>query len=148
MKAKVMFVLLLTLALVLVSANVFAQQAKGGGWAAGSAYNRLFNPATVETLSGEVTKVEKITTKRGMSYGVHVQLKTGNETIAVHLGPAWFIDSRKIKIDEGDKIEVTGSRITFNNAPAIIASEIKKGDNVLKLRNTNGFPAWAGRGGR
>ena len=102
-KTKVMFVLLLTLALVLASANVFAQQAKGGGWTAGSAYNRLFNPASVETLSGEVSKVEKITPKRGMSYGVHVQLKTGNETITVHVGPAWFIDSRKIKIDEETK---------------------------------------------
>lgn len=44
----------------------------------------------------------------------------------------------------GDKVEVTGSRITFQDKPAIIAAEVKKGDEILKLRDGNGFPAWAG----
>ncbi len=148
MKSKALIALLSSVVLLLGSSVVFAQQLKGGGSAAGAGYNRLYNPATVETVSGEVVKVEKVVPIKGMSYGIHLQLKTDKETIPVHLGPAWFIDRQKMKIAQGDKIEVTGSRVTFNNAPAIIASEVKKGGSVLKLRDANGVPVWAGRGRR
>ncbi|MDI6852119.1 MAG: hypothetical protein QME75_00745 [Deltaproteobacteria bacterium] len=43
----------------------------------------------------------------------------------------------------GDRLEVTGSRITYQGNPAIIASEVKKGDKALKLRDAQGIPAWA-----
>lgn len=148
MKTKGIIGLLAILALLTTSAAVFAQPMPGGGWGTGSAYNRLYNPSTVETMSGEVVKVDRLAPIKGMSYGVHLQLKTDKETIPVHLGPAWYIDRQKINIRQGDKIEVTGSRVTFNGAPAIIASEVRKGDAVLKLRDTNGIPVWSGRGGR
>jgi hypothetical protein len=49
-----------------------------------------------------------------------------------------------VKIMPGDEVEVTGSEITFQNKPAIIAAEVKKGDEVLRLRDSDGVPAWAG----
>jgi hypothetical protein len=49
-----------------------------------------------------------------------------------------------VKIEPKDKVEVTGSRITFDGKPAIIAAEVKKGDEALKLRDDNGFPVWSG----
>jgi hypothetical protein len=48
------------------------------------------------------------------------------------------------KIQKGDTIEVKGSRVTITGKPAIIAAEVKKGDNVLVLRDNNGIPAWTG----
>jgi hypothetical protein len=42
------------------------------------------------------------------------------------------------------RVEVKGSRVTFAGNPAIIAAEVKKGDALLKLRDENGIPAWAG----
>ena len=48
------------------------------------------------------------------------------------------------KIEKGDKVVVKGSRVTMMDAPAIIAGEVKKGDSVLRLRDENGFPVWAG----
>jgi hypothetical protein len=50
----------------------------------------------------------------------------------------------KLGIDAKDKIEVKGSRITFGGRPAMIAAEMKKGDEVLKLRDDSGFPVWSG----
>jgi hypothetical protein len=47
-------------------------------------------------------------------------------------------------LKNGDSVEVKGSRVTFAGNPAIIAAELKKGDAVLKLRDDNGVPAWAG----
>jgi len=115
-----------------------------GGWGMGSSYQKMFNPATVETVSGVVESVNKITPTKGMYSGIHLVLKTDKETIAVHLGPEWYIERQDVKLEKGDKIEVKGSRITFDGKPAIIAAEIKKGDSVLVLRDSAGVPAWAG----
>lgn len=115
-----------------------------GGWGAGTQYGRLYDPRTLATISGEVVGVDTITPLKGMSYGVHLILKTEKETISVHLGPAWFLQRQDVKIAPGDKIEIQGSRITFQGKPAIIAAELKKGEEILKLRDDNGFPAWSG----
>jgi len=57
---------------------------------------------------------------------------------------AWHVENQDIKIEAGDRIEVKGSRITYAGKPAIIAAEVKKGDEILTLRDENGFPVWAG----
>lgn len=121
------------------------RQWKGsGGWGRGSEYNRIYDPKTVESISGEVVDVETITPRNGMSYGVHLILKTDSENISVHLGPGWFIDRQDITIEPKDKVEVTGSRITYQGKPAIIAARVKRGDELLELRDENGIPYWAG----
>jgi hypothetical protein len=140
------------LALVLVATAAWGQQGmgpgggQGRGWGAGDSYNRMYNPKTVETLSGEVVSVDKFTPNKRMSYGVHFTLKTEKATIPVHMGPGWYVEKQGVSIAAGDKVEVTGSRITYQGKPAIIAAEVKKGDQVLKLRDAAGIPAWAGQG--
>jgi hypothetical protein len=98
----------------------------------------------VETISGEVTRVDRITPAKGMSGGVHMLVKTDKETVSVHLGPSWYLENQDVKIEAKDKVEVKGSKITFAGKPAVIAMEVKKGDEVLKLRDDNGFPVWSG----
>jgi hypothetical protein len=119
---------------------------QGRGWGAGDPYSRMYDPKTVETLSGEVVQLDKFTPGRKMSYGVHFTLKTEKETVPVHLGPSWYLEKQAVTIAPGDKVEVTGSRITYQGKPAIIAAEVKKGGQVLKLRDATGVPAWAGAG--
>lgn len=114
------------------------------GWGAGSQYARLYDAKTVETVKGTVESVDLITPMKGMSSGVHLNLKTDKETIPVHLGPSWYIENQDVKIEPGDSIEVTGSRVTFNGKPAIIASAVSRGEEMLKLRDENGVPAWSG----
>ena len=113
-----------------------------GGWGPGSQYNRTYDPKSLETISGEVTKVDRITPSQGMSGGIHMLVKTDKETVSVHLGPSWYIENQDIKIEPKDKVEVKGSRITFGDKPAIIATEVRKGNEVLTLRDPSGFPAW------
>ncbi len=134
----------------LLAAESFAQPAKGmkwegsGGWGIGTQYGRLYNPKTVESINGEVVSVDTITPLQGMSSGVHLIVKTDKESISVHLGPAWYVQRQDIKIAPGDKVEITGSRITFQGKAAILAAEVKKGDEMLKLRDENGYPVWSG----
>ncbi len=110
----------------------------------GSQYNRMYNTAAVETVSGTIESVDMVTPMKGMNYGVHVMVKTDKETIPVHLGPCWYIERLDTKLEKGDKVEVKGSRVTTAGMPAIIAAEVKKGDNTLVLRDSAGIPVWVG----
>ncbi len=115
-----------------------------GGWGMGSQYNRMYNPATVETITGTVESVDKVTPMKGMYSGIHIVLKTDKESIDVHLGPEWYIERLDTKIEKGDKIEVKGSLVAISGKSTIIAAEVKKGDSTLVLRDSAGIPAWAG----
>ena len=143
--------LFVAVAALLFAATIsFAQRGPGmmwrgsGGWGPGTQYNRMYDPKTVETISGEITAVDRITPAKGMSGGVHMTVKTDKETISVHLGPGFYIENQDVKLQAKDKVEVKGSRITFDGKPAIIAAEVKKGEEVLKLRDDAGFPVWSG----
>lgn len=132
----------------LLPKDSFAQRGMGwrgsGGWGMGTQYGRMYDLKTVETISGDVVTIDSITPVKGMCYGIHLTVKTDKETISVHLGPGWYIENQDIKITPKDKVEVKGSRIIFEGKPAIIAAEVKKGDEVLKLRDESGFPVWSG----
>jgi hypothetical protein len=133
---------------LLLTANSFAQRGMrwrgSGGWGPASTYNRMYDPKTVETIRGEVVSVDTMTFGKGMSYGIHLMVKTDKETVSVHLGPGWYILNQDMKIEPKDRIEVKGSRITFEGKPAIIAAEVRKGEDLMKLRDDNGFPVWSG----
>jgi hypothetical protein len=98
----------------------------------------------MENISGEVVSIEGITPIKKMSHGVHMTVKTDNEIISVHLGPRWYLDRQDIKIEPKDKVEVKGSRITCEGRTSIIATEVKRGKEFLRLRSENGYPVWVG----
>jgi hypothetical protein len=131
-------VLILALTMACGSENQGGLGPEGGAW-----YDRMYDRKTVETVSGEVVSVDKIT-DRGMGYGVGLTLKTGKETILVYLGPGRFLDKQDLTFAPKDQVEITGSQITLQGKPAIIATQVQKGDKSLKLRDPAGIPAWAG----
>ena len=103
-----------------------------------------YDPATVETIAGTVVAVEMHVPPQGNHYGVHLQVQAGEETLPIHLGPSWYLERQDTHLQEGDEIEVTGSRITYEGAPAIIAAQVKRSEDTLHLRDAEGYPAWRG----
>jgi hypothetical protein len=97
----------------------------------------------VTTISGEVLAVNSLPARQGS--GIHMDVKAGGDVIDVHLGPSWYLDQQKTKVVKGDAIEVTGSRVTLFGKPAFVAQIVKKGSDVLALRDAAGVPAWAGQ---
>ncbi|WP_224984343.1 DNA-binding protein [Geomonas agri] len=148
MKRRILSMVAASLLAVSLAASAWAAPWQGwrgsGGWGMKGAYQRLYDPAKVETVSGEVVKVELMSGRKAPGNGVHLLLRTGQEAIPVHLGPAWFLERLDTKIEKGDTVEVKGARVTFDGKPAIIAAEVKKGDAVLQLRDQSGAPVWAG----
>jgi hypothetical protein len=101
-----------------------------------------YDAKTVERIVGKVLSIEKTTPAKRRGYWVDLMLQTGNETIAVQLGPAWYIDKQTPRIEANDTITVTGSRLTLDGRSAIVAADITKGIELLKLRDDNGIPVW------
>jgi len=73
---------------------------------------------------------------------IYLNLNADSGTFAVYLGPSWFLESKGFKFAKGDQIEVTGSKL--QDKDMIIAREVKRGDQVLVLRNAQGIPDWSG----
>lgn len=124
------------------------------GWGLGHPYQNMYNPKGIETYSGEVINIDTVIPMKGMSPGVHLMLLTKDKkTVSVHLGPAWFIERLDTPIKKGDNIEIAGSMVImnietkpgeFNAEHVLIASQVKKGDKVLQLRDALGEPIWSG----
>jgi hypothetical protein len=106
-----------------------------------------YDAKTVETIGGKVLSIEKTTPAKKRGYWIDLMVQTGNGTIAVQLGPAWYIDKQTPRIEANDTITVTGSRVTMDGRPAIVAADITRGNELLKLREDNGMPVWPRRNG-
>jgi len=113
------------------------------GWEPESAYCRLYDSKTIVTLKGTVERVEKVTPMKGMGYGVYLMLKTSSESIPVHLGPTEFVEKQSVQIRTKDTVIVTGSRVSCDGKPVILAATIKRGDETVTFRALKGSPAWA-----
>ena len=97
---------------------------------------------TMETVQGIVVAAPRPTPKGGMPERAQLTLKTEKETLTVYLGPGWFLEKQGVKIGDLDQIRVSGSRIRVQGKPALLAGEVRKGDQVLKLRDEQGKALW------
>jgi hypothetical protein len=100
-----------------------------------------YDPKTEVTIKGTVEKLDQLQYTNMPGMGLHLIVKTDKETIGVHLGPAAFIE-KTMTFKEGDTVEVVGSKVMMMGRPTLIAREVKKGDQVLKLRDERGMPLW------
>jgi hypothetical protein len=125
-------------------AQLDTQQTPSRGRGNDSAYGRRYNPQTVETIHGQVVKVQNVTPMKGMGRGLHLLVKTDSGAMSVDLGPAWYLKHQDPQIQPKDKVAIMGSRVMFQGKPILIAAEVRKGDAALRLRDETGRPAWAG----
>jgi hypothetical protein len=112
----------------------------------GSGPSGLYDPQTVVTVAGVVVSLTPPSGKQGLPYLVYLTVQTEAGPIDVFLGPNLYVDQLPVKIKALDRIQVTGSKIMWGGKPVILAAEVKKGDQVLKVRDHKGVPLWSGRG--
>lgn len=141
-------IVLLAVASLALAAPALPQP--GGGMGMGGGMGpRLYNPQTVITVKGAVEKLSELSMGPGGGMGMKFRellLKTDKGSLMVHMGPIWYLDQKKFAVKVGDTLEVTGSQVTLNNQPAIIAREVKVDGQTIKLRDDQGIPAWRGMG--
>ena len=120
----------------------------GQGWGSGGQYGRIYDVTTVETLEGDVVTVERFDPGPNMTPGVHLMLRSGDKTISVHLGPAWYVENQERQLEAGDNVRVEGPHVMYKGAEVLIAARVTRGDETLVLRDQDGIPAWSGWRGR
>jgi hypothetical protein len=101
-----------------------------------------FNPKTVETVEGIVVEAPEFK-HVDIPEMEHLTLKTKQEKLIVLLAPNWFLAKQDWKITPLDRLEITGSRLTLEGKPAMIAQEVEKDGKIMKLRDESGRPRWA-----
>jgi hypothetical protein len=121
-----------------VGATVSAQPGMGK-------YQQLYTTGSVTTVSGVVQSVFLDTPPGVRIQAVYLSLKTDAESIPVQLGPESFVQKLTTKFDKGDKIEVTGAKLTVDGKTMILAAQVKKGAETVVLRNSSGVPVWSGQ---
>lgn len=105
-------------------------------------YNRKFDSESVDEFEGRIEEIIHAGGENGEDKGVELVLKTGDDLITVHLGPAWYINHQSERFKEGDKVIARGSKIVHNHQDIIIAEWLKYGNYMLRLRFKNGHPLW------
>lgn len=148
MKKTTVVLSVLFLSVSLLNLDIFAQQRKYQrvqGRGMGQQLSRYYEPETVVSIKGVVNDIAQYRYGQGRFYGLHIRLNTENEIYSVHLGPAWYIEN-EMKIDLNDVLEITGSKVIYNDTLTVIAAQIKKGEQIVQLRNELGIPVWSRSG--
>jgi hypothetical protein len=119
--------------------TAYAQRGPGMG-------QRMYDPSTVETVTGVVTAVDTVTGRRGRQHrGIHVRMTGAGESLTVHLGPLFYLQQQKVRLQAGDSLTVRGSRVAMRGEPSVIAAELTRQDQTWTLRDEQGFPRWRGQ---
>jgi sporulation protein YlmC with PRC-barrel domain len=101
-------------------------------------YGEMFDPKKMETISGEIVRVEFID---GLKLILYTDTK---KPVLVALGPAEYFESQQKILKPGERVTVTGSRIIIDDTPFLIATKIKEGNEELRVRDDEGYPIWIG----
>ncbi len=132
----------------LVTVTLSAQQGFGrmGGRGGSRGEERgNYDPTQAESVRGQVIAVKDFESRNGKMTGVGLELQTDSEPLLVYLGPHIYVDLQNVRINEGDSVEVVGVRILLDGRPALLAGQVRKGDEVLRLRDDKGVPLWTGK---
>lgn len=102
-------------------------------------------PAAKYDIATEVTLkgiIEEVKLDPAENEGTHLVLKSGVETILIHVGPPEFLKEYEVNLAKGDQVTLVGSKLTIDGADEVLAREITKGDNTAMLRDSKGVPIW------
>lgn len=124
--------------LCLITPSVLAQ--KTAGEAGGKSTSPKYDFATEVKLKGTVDEVRLVP---GPDEGTHVLLRTGADTILIHVAPPEFLKEFEFPVNKGDQIQVIGSKLKIDNQDEVLAKEITRGDSSVTLRDKKGVPVWA-----
>jgi sporulation protein YlmC with PRC-barrel domain len=109
-------------------------------------YKNIFDSKTIKTISGQVIKVDQVPEP---GFGMELRLTVlidKQEVLPVYLGPGFYIagswQANHFRL--GDKVIVTGSQVTVRGEPFMVATTVKRGGEVLRLRDKDGNPEWIG----
>lgn len=142
--------LILTMILGLAWPVMAQHRGFGRGGDPGAQDRQSYNPRTVTTVQGQVEDLGSYGMQGWrVAPGMALQglvLKTSKGKITINLGPPWYVKKQGFSLRTGDTLEVTGSKVTKNEKTVLLAAEVKKNGQTLKVRDEKGAPLFRGQG--
>lgn len=91
-------------------------------------------PRDAKSFDGTVTQVN----------GHAVTVKTDDRNVQLHLAPTSYLTTQNLRLTTGDEVEVKAVECASATGleKVLIATEVRKGDQVIVLRNSDGTPVW------
>ncbi len=152
-KRYALIMLLFSVLLALVAVFAYGQQGLGrmggrGGSSGGARgeSKQNYDPSQAVVITGEVSALKDIDS--GKMSGAGLELATSEGTVLVFLGPHIYVDLQSVRISVGDRVGIKGVRSMAGERSIFMAGEVRKGDEVLLLRDDKGAPLWARSGSR
>lgn len=90
--------------------------------------------------SGELTELEGTLSGIGSAW----TLEVSEGTYLLHLGNPFYLEDQGVELAEGKRITVQG----YLSGEDLVAARIDLDGKSYRLRDDEGYPLWAGQGGR
>lgn len=140
--------LIMTLA-VLLNCLLFGVVFVGAGFGddtgkSGLDFNQGYDINTVTTVSGQVASLPR----QGQRGNYFFEIKNGNESINIFIGPGSFWEKKEIPVRLNDEITAKGSKAQGQDGELYLLTQklVNRTTGAqLELRNDKGEPAWSGR---
>lgn len=98
------------------------------------------------TLDGEVLGVDGKSPETQLAQSVRLRLRTDEGAdVDVLLAPAWVLDEKGLRFTPKERVKVTGTKRTEGGKEVFEAQSVKRGSDVLDLRDSAGKPLWDAR---
>ena len=101
-----------------------------------------YDVANETKIKGVIDEVKDRHCPISGTLGAHLMIKAENKIYEVHVAPTKFVKSYEVVFQKGDEVEIKGIKTTFQGVDAILAREIKRGNDDFVFRDPQGKPIW------
>ena len=95
----------------------------------------------VETIQGTVRSVGTFRLEGTSVRALRLQTE-GGTVVRVNTAPRSYLEHQGIRLQRGDQVTVTGSRVKAGRHNILVASQLKLGDKTIALRTREAKPLW------
>jgi hypothetical protein len=136
---SIMKTLITTVAVAALILLASASAAAGNAPATSPKYDRTAEAS----LKGTVVSVHDRQCPVSGTLGAHFMMQAANGKVyEVHLGPTTFTKTFDMVFTPGEKVEVLGNILTFQEKDTILARQVKHGNETVTFRDKKGNPSW------
>jgi DNA/RNA endonuclease YhcR with UshA esterase domain len=101
-----------------------------------------YDVASETKIKGVIEDVKDRNCPISGTMGAHLTIKADGKTYEVHVAPTKFVKSYEVAFQKGDEVEIKGIKTTYQGVDAILAREIKRGNDDFVFRDPQGKPIW------